>query len=291
MMSEHSGVSIQNSDLPLTSSQALGWTDIVVEEYRQPPSAMKMPPEADPVIVMSLSSQPHRIHQTMGSRYYTGLYRRGDLCITPSGCSSGYRAEDDDHYLYVQVSSIFLQRISEEISETGTGKVELLPSFQTRDPQLESLLGLLHAEVRRNGQMGQLYSESLTNALAASFLQNHASTQPQVAQYESGLGDHKLLLVTRYIADALEQDIKLADLAQLVGVSQSHFSRQFKKSMGLTPYQYLLQQRIERAKQLLKQTQRPLVDIALVCGFDSHSHFSRQFRKAAGMTPSAYRTG
>lgn len=289
-MPELNNVGNQDPDLPIVSSQNLGWTNLVVEEYRQLSGEMQMQPEADPVMVMSLSSQPHRIHQTMGSRRYTGLYRQGDLCITPTGLSSGYCAEGEDHYLYVQISSVFLQKVAEEALEPNTGQVELLPNFQIRNPQIESLLKLLQTETRQGGRMGSLYNESLTNALAVSLLQGHSSTQPRIAQYEGGLSDRKLLLATRYIADTLEQNIKLADLAQLVGISQSHFSRLFKQSMQLTPYQYLLQQRIERAKQLLKQTQRPLIEIALACGFDSHSHFSRQFRRATGMTPKAYRT-
>jgi AraC family transcriptional regulator len=60
-------------------------------------------------------------------------------------------------------------------------------------------------------------------------------------------------------------------------------------SIGISPYQYLLQQRVERAKQLLKQTNQPIVEIALDCGFSSHSHLSKQFRQLAGMTPKAFR--
>jgi hypothetical protein len=59
-------------------------------------------------------------------------------------------------------------------------------------------------------------------------------------------------------------------------MSQFHFSPLFKQSIGTSPYQYLLQQRIERAKQLLKQTDRSIVDIAFGCGFNSHSHLSKQ---------------
>jgi AraC family transcriptional regulator len=95
--------------------------------------------------------------------------------------------------------------------------------------------------------------------------------------------------VLDYINDYLNQDIKLADLAALLDMSQFHFSRLFKQSIGITPYQYLLQQRVERAKQLLKQTERSIMDIALECGFNSHSHLSKQFRQVTGMSPRAYR--
>ncbi len=95
--------------------------------------------------------------------------------------------------------------------------------------------------------------------------------------------------VLDYINDYLHQDIKLTDLAALLDMSQYHFSYLFKQATGISPYQYLLQQRIERAKQLLKQSDRSIADIASTCGFNSHSHLSKQFRQLTGTTPKAYR--
>lgn len=93
------------------------------------------------------------------------------------------------------------------------------------------------------------------------------------------------------INEYLDRDIKLTDLAELVGISQFHFSRLFKQSMSIAPHQYLLQQRIEKAKQLLKQTKLSVVEISLQCGFNSHSHLTKQFRQHTGMTPKVYRLG
>ena len=87
--------------------------------------------------------------------------------------------------------------------------------------------------------------------------------------------------VLDYIDTHLAQDIKLADLAQLLSMSQYHFSRLFKQSLGVSPYQYLLQQRVERAKHLLPHTDRLITTIALDCGFNSHSHLSKQFRQTS----------
>jgi AraC family transcriptional regulator len=72
-------------------------------------------------------------------------------------------------------------------------------------------------------------------------------------------------------------------------MSQFHFSYLFKQSIGTSPYQYLLQQRIERAKKLLKESDRPIIDIALECGFNSHSHLTKTFRQLTGITPKVYR--
>jgi AraC family transcriptional regulator len=107
--------------------------------------------------------------------------------------------------------------------------------------------------------------------------------------YEGGLPERQLLRILEYIDAHLSQDIKLADLAALLDMSQFHFSHMFKRSLGMAPYQYLLQQRIERAKQLLKKSDQSISDIAFLCGFNSHSHLSKQFRQLTGMTPTAYR--
>ncbi|NET73335.1 MAG: helix-turn-helix transcriptional regulator, partial [Sphaerospermopsis sp. SIO1G2] len=108
--------------------------------------------------------------------------------------------------------------------------------------------------------------------------------------YEYGLSHRQLQQVLDYIDANLGNEIKLADLAKIVGISQFYFGRLFKQSLGLSPYQYLLQQRVERAKKLLKTTEQPIIDIAFDCGFNSHSHLSTQFRQLTGMTPKADRT-
>ncbi|WP_293195812.1 MULTISPECIES: helix-turn-helix domain-containing protein [unclassified Microcoleus] len=120
-------------------------------------------------------------------------------------------------------------------------------------------------------------------------LRQYFTTKPRLTIYEGGLPQRQLLQVLEYINEHLSQDIKLADLAALLGMSQFHFSHMFKVAVGIAPYQYLLQQRIERAKELLQQKERSIAEIALECGFNSHSHLSKQFRQLTGMTPTAYR--
>jgi AraC family transcriptional regulator len=288
MAISHSSIN-QNPKLPIVSSHNLGWKSVVVEEYQQPSGGMEFPAEVDPVIILILTTQPHRTHESVGNYHHIGLYRQGDLCITPSGIPSSYYAEDNHHYLYVQISSTFLQQVAEEALELNSNRVDLMPAFQVRNPQLEQLLLLLQTELHQGGRMGRLYVESLANALVVNLLYDYSATHPRITHFNRGLGNHKLLQITHYIDEALDLDIKLADLAQLAQMSQSHFSRLFKQAMGLSPHQYLLQQRVERAKQLLKHTNQSLVEIALACGFDSHSHFTRQFRQITGITPKAYR--
>ena len=92
-----------------------------------------------------------------------------------------------------------------------------------------------------------------------------------------------------YINDRLSEDISLDDLAQLCEITKFHFLRCFKASTGSSPYQYLLDRRVERAKRLLTSTHYPVGDIAHMCGFADVSGLNRTFRRATGMAPGAWR--
>ncbi|MEM7761699.1 MAG: AraC family transcriptional regulator, partial [Cyanobacteria bacterium P01_A01_bin.40] len=131
--------------------------------------------------------------------------------------------------------------------------------------------------------------DSLANVLAVQLLRNYGTNSTQIPSYEGGLPIYQLNQVLDYIDAELAEGIKLADLASLLNMSPFHFARMFKQSMGITPHQYVIQQRVERAKQLLKNSDQAIIDIALECGFNSHSNLSKQFRKVMGMTPKTFK--
>ena len=98
------------------------------------------------------------------------------------------------------------------------------------------------------------------------------------------------LLRARDLADARYADaIRVADMAKAAGLSQAHFSREFRQAFGETPHQYLLTRRLERAAALLRSTDRTVTDICLLVGLESVGSFTTSFRRMFGATPTAYR--
>lgn len=87
----------------------------------------------------------------------------------------------------------------------------------------------------------------------------------------------------------LTDDIGVADLAGVAGMSPSHFSRVFRRTVGTPPHQYVIARRIERAKRLLLETKLLVTDIGYRCGFGSPTHFSASFRKVTGQSPQSFR--
>ena len=109
------------------------------------------------------------------------------------------------------------------------------------------------------------------------------------AQIWNQLPEKTLIKVRAYVRGNLDKEITLKSMASVAGMSESNFSRRFKASMSITPYQYVLQERLEEAKHMLRHHDISLVHIAAATGFSSQSHFSTVFRKYTNLTPLQYR--
>lgn len=143
-------------------------------------------------------------------------------------------------------------------------------------------------ELKSGGLLGRVYTEALANTLAVHLLKRYSASERPVTDVGE-LPNHKLRRATEFINDNLGRDITLAEIAANVEMSPYYFVRSFKQSTGLPPHQYLVEQRVARAKILLKETAIPLADIAYGLGFASQSHFTSLFRRLTATTPKAYR--
>jgi transcriptional regulator GlxA family with amidase domain len=91
------------------------------------------------------------------------------------------------------------------------------------------------------------------------------------------------------IADKISETLSVSMLSSLAGSSRSHFSQAFRKSVGRTPHKHIVRVRIDRAMDLMAQSEVPLSQIALATGFCDQAHFANAFRRAAGMSPTQWR--
>jgi AraC family transcriptional regulator len=120
-------------------------------------------------------------------------------------------------------------------------------------------------------------------------LQRHSNRSGPLKPLRGGLGARRLAIALDFIDAQLGRDITLGEIAGVVGLSPRHLCTAFRRSTGKTPHVYVTEQRIERAKQLLRAGSAPLAEIALECAFGSQPHFTTAFRKATGLTPGAWR--
>jgi len=211
----------------------------------------------------------------------------GDTSVLPAGSSFSAHWEQELEYLAVDLTDDYLRHATIDFEANRNARLVL--SCGPRDPLVRSIAQALAEELDTGQPAGKLYAESLVNALAV-HLMRHYSTDALVPDLQfGGLPAHKLHRVTDFIEEYLDRDLELAEIAQAAELSPYHFARSFKQTTGFTPIQFLMQRRIERAKQLLADSELPLADIALSVGFKNQSHFSTLFRKFTEITPKAWR--
>ncbi len=211
----------------------------------------------------------------------------GDISVTPAGMSYSAYWEDELEYVLVFLKHEFITRATSDFE--AHRNAQIVHACGPVDPLIRSIGTALVAEIESGQPAGKLYAESLVNTLAVHLLRHYSTDSVVPDLHFGGLPSNKLRRVTDFIDANLESDLTLTEIADSVDLSQYHFARAFKQTTGLTPIQFLMQRRIELAKQLLSESDLPIVEISLQAGFKNQSHFTTLFRKFTAMTPKAYR--
>ncbi len=166
---------------------------------------------------------------------------------------------------------------------------ERLESGLSYDAQLHMIAASLAAEIEHRNPGSSLQIDSLGTMLCVHLLRKTGADTSAGGRARGGLARWQVKRAMEAIADRLEENLTLSDLAEEVGLSQYHFARAFKQSTGLSPHRYLLHCRLERAKELLAGTEASVADIAARVGYNEATQLSRLFQTELATSPSAYR--
>jgi AraC family transcriptional regulator len=293
---ENQGATGEAPDVPpehvLLSSGGRGWSGVDAAEIHHPQDDFGTPAIPRHVLVVNLGS-PFDAKETL--RGQEGYLSPGSIVVLPAGAPREWHLErrGEVRHLHLYLDPTLVQGVA-----AGAGldpdKAELVEVLGVRDPQIEHTALSLLSELRAGDLGGKIYSESLANMLAVNLLRRHSSlgcSSARKLEHEraSGLPEASLRTALDYVGDNLAADLTLAEIAHEVGMSPYHFSRMFKLSTGLPPHQYVMRQRIERAKALLTNTDLPVGVVAQEVGFASPSHFAQQFRRLVGTSPKSFR--
>ena len=208
--------------------------------------------------------------------YYTG----GDIDFFPAGVSTSWEQIDAVNVVDVLLTPSLVRHVAEGAGVDPDRPVA--PNCHFRDAQIEHITRALEAERRAGHPGGSLYTDSLGTALAVRLL----DSEPRPTAFDRGLSPGRLRRVTEYIEEHLDQDLTLAHLADVAGVSASHLKTLFRRSTGLPVHRYVVERRVERATTLLLDGDVPASQVALIAGFSHQSHMALWMRRVLGVTPS-----
>lgn len=170
----------------------------------------------------------------------------------------------------------------------ANGAPQILEHYAQIDPFVRQLGLSLRDDCQLGCRPDKLYLGSVACVLAKHLLQHYSAARRNAAR-PGGLPKHLLRRAVEFIHANLAHDLTLDDIAQAVGLSPFYFARLFKQATGLGPHRYVMHSRVERAKELLRLTERPIVDVALATGFADQSHLTEVFRRLTGATPNVFR--
>ena len=272
---------------PLLSSRQLGWKNLNLNYYRYG----------------NCETHVHTLeHHTIGlildrgkvERKLDGVYKLetttvGSVAIIPAQIEHWSAWKGIGRFMMLSILPEAIAQIDPDV--VNPDLVELIPTFAKAKPDLliQGVGMAIKQSLENNLGEDNFYIEHLSNAIYAHLLQHYCTKKVNFKGYAGGLSSPKLKQAVEYINDNLDKSIKLKDLAVEMNISQYYFSRLFRESIGISPHQYIIKQRVEKAKLLLVNTPLPLADLALKCGFSSQSQMTMHFRKLVGTTPKKYR--
>lgn len=234
-------------------------------------------------LVLWLDEGP-RLYLRIGQRSWEHRPRAGLLDYLPQGGIDTVRAAPG----HMRALLIYIEGGWSETADFSPGGADATADLQFADARLHRIASQLEKVSADAHSHGPAYSGFLAHALVARLQERHAPERdPQ--QRSSALSSANRRILVDYVNHAIGMRITIDELAELIGYRPPQFIRAFQATFGTPPHRYLLQQRLARARELLRASNLALTEIALQLGFASHSHFSTAFRSSTGLPPSEYR--
>ncbi len=275
---------------PIASSASSPWDGILVEHYGPiGPLELRNVAPTETVVIVQLSAQ-----KTCEWRDHDGgrelRFREGQVHLIPAMYPFTMRARHAGEILSVSVESRFLRCAAHDLCREAK-RMELVHKAPLDDPLLRELALALKSELDAGYPGGKRYGESLATAMAVHLVRHYSNLAPINGGQPSSGGQIRSQIrdAIHHIHQHFAEDLSLAFLAKLVTLSPFHFARLFRESTGLAPHQYVVQHRVERARDFLLTSSQTTAEIAVAVGFCDQSHLTTHFKRVYGLTPKKFR--
>lgn len=265
------------------------WSGLQAMVWRLPPVHHLIETVGDQDVLTLHLHGPVRLRRRFEGQNHCDASVPGSLCLDPKLLVRQYAWDGVATVLNLCLMPSLLHHIIAEVSSLDPARVELKSLFNFGDPLLEHISLAMKAELETDALFGQPYVEALSHALVLHLLRHYSSKPLQPHVPAGRLSQQQIRQVRDYIYDHMAQGIALKHMAASLGLSVSYFIHLFKEATGLTPHQYVIACRIDRAKHLLQEPGLTIIEVAQRVGFTDQSHLHRHLKRSIGVTPGELR--
>jgi AraC family transcriptional regulator len=240
-------------------------------------------------LLLNLRTAPMRVENWRDEEHRDFTFLLNEVILTPAGMKSGWHWHEQSCVIVITI-------MPDQLAKFATGELgvllsdrQLLNTPQQLDADLCQSGTMLLSALRSRSTGSEIMYESLARIFLVKLIQRYGDMRTEALQFSQGFTASHYKRVLDYVAEHFGEPITVEDMGRVAALSTAHFSRLFKEVLGDTPYQFLMDYRVEQAKKMLGDPTLALSDIALSCGFADQPHFSRIFKKLTGTTPKAFR--
>lgn len=272
---------------PTISSHEAGWNSINLEYHQHFTHKFIECKPLQHLIVVYDNTSTRTVKRQLDGHFQSEYIRKADIVISPADVLHKASCRNNIEFILIILEPAFIDCTAFELNHSDG--IEILPHFAQQDWFIYQIGLQLKLELEKSKYVSRLYADYAAHLLAVHLVEHYSTKKQPIKEYADGLPQQKLKQVTGYIWSHLNQNFGIAELAQLVNMSSTHFGRLFKQSTSMTPHQYVINCRLEEVRRLLTNTDLSISQIAQLTGFNSHSHLTRVFRQRMSITPHAYR--
>jgi AraC family transcriptional regulator len=287
------GERLRVESAPAIVTRALRKANIAVTEIRcddpLPGMTGSIQREDAFLVGLQLRDFPHHEYWEDGQRAPVRDLRAGDLVFYDLKRNPVALLDKPHHSLLFYLPRAALNAIADDAAAPRIGDLNYKPGVGVNDATISSLGSTILPALSHADQANRLFVDHVTLAAGIHLASTYGGLRPVVRPVRGGLAPWQERRAQEVLSANLDGSVPLKDVARECRLSVSHFSRAFRRTMGVAPHNWLLTRRIEVAKEKLRNTRLSLAEVALVCGFADQSHLTRVFTGMVGVSPGAWR--
>lgn len=273
----------------LGSSDAHNWRGVSYRLYDYGGQDVEIPPMDCHMLVQYVQGETPMDRQVEGGGWTRTRCNPGNFSLLSRVAESHWHWTSRIHVNHVYLTKDLINRVAGDIRGEEVSEVHLHDIVEGEDAAVSRIVSAIANEARGAQLGGALYAESLAIQLAVELLRNFASCVYRRQSVTRQLSPRAIAMLIEFVEDRLDQNIAIEDMADILGMGVWTFNRHLGQTVGKSAYAFVIERRMARARQLLKDGVMPIKEIAATCGFSDQAHMTRMFRAKLGVTPAQYR--